>query len=134
MAKFIKNPVFRRNFEERTIAPALAKTVSELSAIFRNVIDSAIFFWPNETRRRNQKVVGSPRDIVDTGRFRDSQAINKISLKRFEIYWAASYSVLILLGGVSRADGTETPGRDWISEGIDSTDIAAIFAKNMNKN
>lgn len=42
---------------------------------FQEAIESDIWDWPNRTLRVSGEIVDSPRNIVDTGRLRDSQDI-----------------------------------------------------------
>lgn len=44
----------------------------ELGDKFAEMIESPIWEWDRTTRRTSGKIVGSPRDIVDTGNLRDS--------------------------------------------------------------
>lgn len=46
-----------------------------LSFEFTEAIEAPIWDWPRKTWRANGEVVGSPRNIVDTGALRDSQEI-----------------------------------------------------------
>lgn len=46
-----------------------------LGFAFQDAIEAPIWFWPNDTVRSDGTIVGSPRDIVDTGMLRDSQTI-----------------------------------------------------------
>lgn len=45
----------------------------EFDDLLREAIESDIYYWGGTTFRQNGDVVGSPRDIVDTGNLRDSQ-------------------------------------------------------------
>ena len=42
---------------------------------FQEAIESDVWVWPGSTLRVSGEVVDSPRNIVDTGRLRDSQDI-----------------------------------------------------------
>lgn len=129
MARFVANSYFRPRFD-KAVGEALAATVKELENELRITIESAIFFWPNETRRSTGQVVGSPRSIVDTGAFRDSQIASRISLKRWEIAWEVAYAVIILLGFQGVA-GNSQPGRDWIGYALSNIDLAKVFSDEL---
>lgn len=51
-----------------------------LGFAFQDAIEAPIWFWPNNTQRSDGTIVGSPRDIVDTGALRDSQSIELIGV------------------------------------------------------
>ena len=57
---------FRAAFEEMAIA---------FGATAQDVLTSEEWGWPRQTRRQNGSVVGSPRDIIDTGELRDSYQV-----------------------------------------------------------
>jgi hypothetical protein len=48
----------------------------ELGDKFAEMIESPIWEWDKTTFRSNGEVVGSPRDIVDTGNLRDSYRLS----------------------------------------------------------
>ena len=129
MAKFIANPSFRPRLDT-AIGTALAATVRELEKELTNAIESAVYFWPNETQRQNGQTVSSPRDIVDQGTFRDSQIARKITLRRWEIAWEVAYAVVILLGFQGVA-GNSQPGRDWIGYALSNIDLARVFSDEL---
>jgi hypothetical protein len=119
MAKFVENPAFRRQFEDRFVAPIVEKATDKLSSQFDMTMNSNIFYWDRATRRTNGEIARSPRNVKDTGKLINSKVVNRISRKRWEIAWLAEYAVFVLLGGVSRADGTETPGMNWIEKTLE---------------
>jgi hypothetical protein len=41
----------------------------------QEAIEDEIWDWPRDTKRKNGDVVGSPRDIVDTGKLKDSYSM-----------------------------------------------------------
>lgn len=47
-----------------------------LGFAFQDAMESDIWYWPNFTVRKSGGIVGSPRDIVDTGALIDSQTID----------------------------------------------------------
>ena len=128
MAKFIRNPRLRQQLQKGVFEPALAETIAEFETVLRQAIEDAVYFWDRPTTRATGQTVSSPRDIVDTGAFRDSQIATQITAMRWEIAWTVAYAAFILVGGIRRSDGTVTPGRDWIGEGLDNIDLAKNFA------
>jgi len=129
MAKFNANPSFRPRFD-KAVGDALAATVREFEGTLRDAIETAVYYWPNETRRSTGQVVDSPRDIVDQGTFRDSQRATRISLRRWEISWEVAYAVIILLGFQGVA-GNSQPGRDWIAYALSNIDLARVFSDEL---
>ena len=73
------------------------------------------------TRRKNRQVVGSPRDIVDTGQLLNSQTNPEVGGGVLMIQWKASYSLAVLRGGYTvesqRGNYTAKP-RDWITPAL----------------
>jgi hypothetical protein len=131
MAKFVSNPAFRPKLDN-AIGAALAATVRELEKAMRDSIESAIYFWPNETQRQNGQTVSSPRDIVDEGSLRDSQIARRIVLRRWEIAWEVAYAVIVLLGFQGVA-GNSQPGRDWIRYGLSNIDLSQVFSEELRR-
>lgn len=89
--------------------------MKSLDLEFKATFNSEIFYWPRITARRNGQVVGSPRDIVDTGKLRDSQRVT-ISPMLAKFTWggkSAPYAPWVLLGTKT------TVPRDWIQATFD---------------
>jgi hypothetical protein len=76
------------------------------------------------------------RDILDTGRLRDSQQAPQVRANQLSITWAAPYSGVVLRGGdygsyVNPAGrqvsvGTR-PGRDWITPAFQAQPFRPFF-------
>lgn len=109
-------------------------------------IKAVQYDWPRKTRRRNGTVVGSPRDIVDTGRFLRSQRRDYPNATTLRFTWDATsdrgfmYAGLILQGYVltgTRADGTSistpVPGRNWIKPALDKYPLNEFFIREWRK-
>jgi hypothetical protein len=78
--------------------------------------------WPRETVRQNGSVVGSPRDIVDTGELKNSQFIEDASDVYKVIGYTADHAALVHEGyQIERNDGTVTdvPARPFIDTAIE---------------
>lgn len=108
----------------------------------QNEIAKPQFTWPNVTRRINGRVVGSPRDIVDTGRFIDSQTEPRVSEDEggvsMTIGWTEPYAADIYKGVVGddyvSAGGviqTTDPkkARDWITPALKAQPFRSYFFK-----
>ncbi|XHX80949.1 MAG: hypothetical protein RBJ76_13755 [Stenomitos frigidus ULC029] len=55
---------------------AFRETCELLGVKFRTLITSAVWQWGGLTRRKDGTTAGTTRDIVDTGRLRDSQHLD----------------------------------------------------------
>jgi hypothetical protein len=78
--------------------------------------------WPWETVRQNGSVVGSPRDIVDTGELKNSQFIEDVSDVYKVVGYTAEHAALVHEGyQIERNDGTMTdvPARPFIDTAIE---------------
>jgi hypothetical protein len=98
------------------------------------------FKWPNETRRRNGRLVSSPRDIVDTSEFLNSQTAPQVSEEgatvTMRIGWTAPYAADIFNGVVgddfvNYAGTLQTTdpakARDWIKPALDAQPFDRYF-------
>ncbi|MFZ9656222.1 MAG: hypothetical protein ACO29V_11270 [Limnohabitans sp.] len=92
-------------------------------------INKAQFDWPNPTRRKNGRVVSSPRNIVDTGAFVNSQALE---LQPFtaKFSWPVQgkdgfYSQALLTGW--QTPSGRKPGRDWITPALTHYPFPVFF-------
>ena len=100
-----------------------------LEAQFTKEIGTAQFKWPKatnrgmhrkkESRAKDPQTAGSPRDIVDTGSFRESisvyQGMNKGDRGSATFVWNAPYSKAILTGYKKKQ---QWPARDWIAKAL----------------
>jgi hypothetical protein len=71
------------------------------------------------------------RDIVDTGRLRDSAKLRMLPSGGFEITWEADYSTEVHEGGTS-PEGVRFPGRPWTRDPI--KELPAMYAKLLGEN
>ena len=69
--------------------------------------------WPNDTHRRNGSIVGSPRDIVDTGELRDSLKVEHISFSETLYSYQCDHAIIVH-EGATLASGTVIPARPWV--------------------
>lgn len=84
------------------------------------------------TRRKSGRVVGSPRDIVDTGELLNSQSAPEVQGSTLTIRWTAPYSRQVLEGGyvvgTLRNNYVAKP-RDWITPALRNRPFVAFFVK-----
>lgn len=96
--------------------------VGEFAQEINFQIEDSKWNWPRETVRKNGSVVGSPRDIVDTGELKNSQFIEDVSDTYKVIGYTADHAALIHEGyQIERNDGTVTdvPARPFIDTAIE---------------
>jgi hypothetical protein len=105
---------------------AQARTIVELGEWFnercRQEIESPEWTYPT-----NPKI----RDIVSTGRLRDSAVLRLLPDGGFEITWEADYSTEVHEGGTS-PEGVRFPGRPWTRDPI--AELPAMYAQLLAKN
>jgi len=96
--------------------------VHVLEAQFTKEIGTVQFSWPRSTNRgmgKQKEEIGSPRDIVDSGFFRESisvyQGMNKGDRGTATFVWNAPYSKAILTGYKKKQ---QWPARDWIAKAL----------------
>lgn len=128
-------PFKNQNIGDRILAQivkAFEDTNIQAYYEFKETIESEVFFWDRMTRRSNGSTVFTPRDIVDTGEFRDSQDLVPVSPYRVEHIWTADHAPRILFG-FERSDGSDAPERDWMTATLERWDIREDFKANLRK-
>ncbi|MEH2393874.1 MAG: hypothetical protein V7K21_20145 [Nostoc sp.] len=98
---------------------------------FQNAITSDIWEWPRETLRQNSDLVGSPRDIYDTGGLYDSLVISRTT-GAAEYTWEVDYAAIVHDGATTK-NGTELPARPWTKVGLEKCDAAGIMQQQLDK-
>jgi hypothetical protein len=76
----------------------------------------------NQTRRKNGQIVGSPRDIVDTGDLLQSKQRNIISRNVTEFIWTDDVAEAVHDGARSKS-GESLPARPWTEPTLDEIDV-----------
>jgi hypothetical protein len=101
---------------------AFGEMVSEFAQEINFQVEDSKWNWPRETVRKNGSVVGSPRNIVDTGELKNSQFIEDFSDTYKVIGYTADHAALVHEGyQIERNDGTVTdvPARPFIDTAIE---------------
>jgi phage gpG-like protein len=96
--------------------------VDEFAQEINFQIEDTKWNWPRETVRKNGSVVGSPRNIVDTGELKNSQFIEDVSDTYKVIGYTADHATLVYEGyQIERSDGkiTNVPARPFIDTAIE---------------
>jgi hypothetical protein len=122
--------------------PQLMNRVATIMTSYGKAMDQQLkeeiklvqFPWPGITYRRNGTIEGSPRDIVDTGRFLASQRRTRPNATTLQFTWGGSagvdYAGIILKG---RPDTAAYPGRNWIERALKKKPLDKFFAQEWNR-
>jgi len=86
--------------------------------------------WPSSTRRKNGEVVGSPRDIIDTGALLQSKKRDAISSSITEFIWQDDVAEGVH-DGMATKRGNRLPARPWTEPTLD--DIENIINTMMRR-
>ena len=108
----------------RASEAAARATAAELNSRFQDAIGAKVWQWPRETIRSNNKPVGSPRTIVDSGELRNS---NKMEINGLTVRfrWTAPYAAANHEGARLRNGGL-LPARPWTSAVLGTTPTPGI--------
>lgn len=108
-----------------------------LAAQLQEEIARPQFNWPRRTVRRvglySGRIVGSPRDIVDTGRFAASQQDYQPDPLRLLYTWGGYDGPVTYAGIILRGIGNKYPARDWIRPALRNLPISTFFAQNWDR-
>lgn len=74
--------------------------------------------WPNKTRRKNGQIVGSPRDIIDTGALLQSKRREQVSNSVVEFIWDDEVAEGVHDGMVTKSN-KRLPARPWTEPTLD---------------
>lgn len=110
------------NLGKQLAIESFDEMVDEFAQEINFQIEDTKWNWPRETVRKNGSVVGSPRDIVDTGELKNSQFIENVSDVYKVIGYTADHAALVHEGyQIERNDGTVTdvPARRFIDTAIE---------------
>ena len=115
---------------EDAINRAFDRLVERFEDLQKEQIEAFRWEWFNPTKRKSGQVVSSPRDIVDTGRLRDSLQVSNIGNNHVRYEYQEKYSGLVHQGfnGLGKAGSPENyPARPWVTTACDENDLLEIF-------
>jgi hypothetical protein len=100
-------------------------------------VTSVKWFWPNQTVRRfSREVVGSPRDIVDSGTLLRSRQEPQVRNNAMTITWTAPYALNVAVGKYGSytniaGDLVQPPqiARNWIDATYQALPAVKLFAE-----
>lgn len=111
---------------EDRLERAFERYVQRLEAQFTKEITAKQFSWPTQYKTtrgsynrkgKGRESVGSPRDIIDSGAFRQSIQRTQTGPFAYRFSWNVDYS-LYILKGYRTSKGNQMPARDWISPAL----------------
>lgn len=105
---------------------------AELGTRFQQAIRTPAYGWPRNTLRQNGQLVGSPRDIVDTGTLAQQQQAPQISGTQAAYRWTAPYSPYVHEGVRLRGGGI-MPARPWTGAVLGTERIDGIEPYNFRE-
>lgn len=99
---------------------AWGEEMSEIDRAFVEAISDDRYEWPNDTLRQNGEVVGSPRNVVDTGKLVGSQYLDTTAPGAATFGWKDHNPELNHNGGMNTIDGHRYyhQPRAWTQHGI----------------
>lgn len=120
-----------KRIKEACIA-SFVETTKQLETPLKDAIESWIWDWPNITFRQNNSIVGSPRNIVDTGTLRDSQKLFFNSWTYASYVWDTDYAIYIHEGYTTKK-GNVKPARPWVNEALNNFNFKDNFILNLQR-
>ena len=108
---------------ERALTRAFTETSEGLEQHLVGMFDDPVWGWPNQTKRQNGQVVGSPRNIVDGGDLRGSQTLEFPAVGVASLEWSVPYASSVFLGG-----GPNLPARNLPLLGLREFNFPQKFA------
>jgi len=109
---------------------AFDRLVAEFEDLQIEQLETVKWEWYRNTKRQSGQVVSSPRDIVDTGKLRDSLNVTDVGDAHVRYEYQEDYAGLVHQGfdGVGKAGQPESyPARPWVTTTVDENDLLAIF-------
>jgi hypothetical protein len=92
---------------------AAARAVfAELAGRFQDALRKQAYDWPRDTERSNGQVVGSPRNIIDSGALAQQQQAPDIR-GMTAVYRNTSPYAVAVHEGATLSNGTILPARPW---------------------
>ena len=114
---------------EQAILKAFDATVKYFKQEMTRQLETVKWQWDGTiTIRRNGQAVGSPRDIVDTKKLRDSLFENRLAENFAELIYGTIYAALVH-EGYTTSTGKRKPARPWIIEAVDESNLLQFFAE-----
>jgi hypothetical protein len=114
------------------IDKAFKETVEVYGDECKAAIESPTWEWDGITHRRNGEIASSPRDILDLGNLRDSQAVEFTDPSTATVTYDVDYAAAVHDGHIT-SNGSIVTGRPWTEEAARNTDFEGIMAAELRK-
>jgi hypothetical protein len=118
---------------EDAINRAFDRLVAEFEDLQIEQLEAVKWAWADrKTVRSSGQVVGSPRDIVDTGKLRDSLEVMDMGNSHVRYEYGEDYAGLVHQGfdGAGQAgQPVSYPARPWVVGAYEENDLLEIFAE-----
>lgn len=116
---------------KKIINKAFRQTVDEFVVELRRQLETVKWEWDGTiTVRRSGQVVVSPRDIVDTGKLRDSLMVIENNPKFYDLIYDTIYAELVH-EGYTTSSGKQKPARPWVETAVRESDLKAVFIQKL---
>jgi hypothetical protein len=115
------------------LTQAFQETVEVYAEQCKAEIQDPKWEWPRQTKRSNGEVVGSPRDILDTGELLESQQdpIFSEDGNAATIVWTADHAGVVHEGEAG-TDRTIKPARPWTETAAEAVDFEQVFQEKLD--
>lgn len=110
---------------ERAAEQAARVVLAELFSRFQASLTAPVWQWPRPTVRSNGGIVGSPRNVIDTGNLRGSGYFQYTGKYHAIFSWSANYATAVHEGARLRS-GALLPARPWTSAVLGTQPINGI--------
>lgn len=118
----------------------IRRRVASLLELYRPVLREQLkqeirkpqYSWPRATKRRNGTIVTSPRNIVDTGAFVNSQTDFFLDPRKLLFTWGG-FGGPVTYAGIILRGKSNYPSRDWITKAIAERPLAQFAIKNWGR-
>lgn len=114
---------------EEAIDRAFSRLVEKFEELQIDQLSAEKWQWYRQTLRKNGRVVGSPRDIIDSGSLKNSLAITTEGEYSVRYKYKVDYSGLVHQGFVGKSEGSgiNYPARPWVTAAHEENNLQEIF-------
>jgi hypothetical protein len=116
---------------DATLTNAYHATVERIHDEAIRQIEEPLWKWGRYTKRKNGTIVGSPRNIKDTGELFRAQTVEYNSADSVDLVNTAGHAAAVAFG--HRAGKTIVPGRNWMRAAINNLNPEQIFLDELEK-
>ena len=108
------------------IQQAFHRTCDRFGDALDNAIEADIYEWDRITHRTSGEIVGSPRNVRDTGYLQDSRYdVSKVNSRDY--IYPADYAMEALESHLT------SDGDNWVDVAVESEDWAGVYREEWRK-